>query len=237
MNTPGQSKAAKDFDRHVQTYSNQISDAISFSGLEHEFFIKVKCERLVELVERYVGPTRGLSALDLGCGIGAYHPHLASKFESLSGIDVSEQSIEYARLHNPSVDYLSYDGERLPYTDNSFSVVFAICVFHHVPPENWALLTKELHRVLDTGGLAIIFEHNPLNPATQYVVRSCPIDDDAVLLWRRRTKHLLHDVGLSVIEARTILSVPPLGKALRVLDKVLGHLPFGAQYYTAAIKR
>jgi hypothetical protein len=91
-------------------------------------------------------------------------------------------------------------------------------------------------RVLKRGGLAVVFEHNPLNPATQYIVRTCPIDEDAVLLWRRRTASLLQTAGLSVIEARTILSVPPAGKLLRLLDRILGYLPFGAQYYTAAMK-
>jgi SAM-dependent methyltransferase len=236
MAKPEQGRVADSFDSHVESYSDQINRAIAFSGLEHDFFIRAKRDRLLELVERHVGSPLHLAALDLGCGVGAYHSLLIDSFASLAGVDVSEQSIEFARGRNPRVAYAAYDGERLPYVDSGFDVVFAICVLHHVPVPAWPGFVTELRRVLKPGGLAVVFEHNPLNPATRYIVRSCPIDSDAVLLRAEHTARLLRDAGLQVVEARTILSVPPKGALLRRLDGLLGRLPFGAQYYTAARK-
>jgi len=89
--------------------------------------------------------------------------------------------------------------------------------------------------VLKPGGLAVIFEHNPLNPVTRYVVRSCPIDDDAVLLWPRQLKRLFREAAFDGVETKTLLSVPPQGRFLTWLDyRLLGRLPFGAQYHLRA---
>jgi hypothetical protein len=56
-----------------------------------------------------------------------------------------------------------------------------VCVMHHVPLPQWTSFA------LRTGGLALAFGHNPYNPATQYIVKTCDIDKDAVLLRRRKT--------------------------------------------------
>ena len=231
-----QDKVAKDFDRYRDTYTEQISDAVSFSGLERGFFIKVKSDCLLSLAKEHFGEVGRITALDLGCGIGAYHPGLADAFKSLSAIDVSEKSVNYAKEQNPTVLYQSYSGGRLLHESNSFDLVFAIFLIHHVPPSLWAGFASEMYRVVKPGGLAIVFEHNPLNPATQYIVRTCPIDEDAVLLSKSRTSRLLEDAKFAVGKSRTILSVPPVNSLTSSLDRLLGYLPFGAQYYVTGKK-
>ena len=61
----------------------------------------------------------------------------------------------------------------MPVPDASVDVVFAICVVHHVPPAHWGAFAAEMARVLRPGGVAAIFEHNPLNPVTRRVVSNC----------------------------------------------------------------
>jgi len=231
-----QNKVAQDFDRFRDTYTQQISDAVSFSRLERGFFISVKSECLMRLARAHFGDLGRIAALDLGCGIGEYHEGLANVFGSLSAIDVSEQSVDYARARNPTVRYQSYAGGRLPYDSESFDLVFAICVIHHVPPALWDGFAAEMYRVVRPGGLAVVLEHNPLNPATQYIVRTCPIDEEATLLSKSRTARLLRRARFVVRQSRTILSVPPVNGVTRFLDRVLGHLPFGAQYYVTGEK-
>ena len=116
------------------------------------------------------------------CSPGAYHSRLDGKFRELHGIDVSTRSVELARERHPLVTYATFDGGALPYRSSRFDMIFSICVMHHVPPVSWRLFVQELHRALKPGGLALVFEHNPYNPATQYVVRTCDLDKDAVLL-------------------------------------------------------
>ena len=51
--------------------------------------------------------------LDVGCGVGSFHPLLRGMVGRLSGIDVSSASIEQARADNRDVDYRAFDGSEL----------------------------------------------------------------------------------------------------------------------------
>jgi ubiquinone/menaquinone biosynthesis C-methylase UbiE len=229
-----QQQVADDFDRLTGDYEDKINSAIAFAGMEHTFYIDVKRDHLVRLATEHFGRTSGLDVLDLGCGIGAYHQALETSFRELHGADVSSKSVEAAAQNHPFVKYESFDGVRLPYPDGRFDVVFTICVMHHVPPAQWQGFVAEMKRVLRPGGLALVFEHNPYNPATQYIVRSCDIDKDAVLLKPFQSRRIFYDAGFDDVSTRTILSVPPKGAVLSRMDRMFGRLPFGAQYYLRA---
>lgn len=231
-----QKQVADDFDRLAEDYERQIEDSISFSGMEHSFFIDKKREKLVELANRQFGQTGSLAVLDLGCGLGGYHAGLEGVFGSLYGVDVSALSVEKAREKHAYVKYASYDGEHLPYPGNSFDVIYTITVMHHVPPAQWPSFVTEMYRVLKPGGLGLVFEHNPYNPATQYIVRSCEIDKDAVLLKPGKTRQLFKDAGFKNVYTHAMFSVPPKGGFLNAIDHAFGFLPFGAQYYMSATK-
>jgi len=124
----------------------------------------------------------------------------------------------------------------LPYDDNSFDAAMTICVMHHVPVKNRDHFLSEMHRVLKPSGLAVVFEHNPLNPLTMRVVNNCPFDADAVLLKSKETSQLLANNGFKATRSRFILSFPPLNWVFRQVDKIFAYLPFGAQYYTSGRK-
>jgi ubiquinone/menaquinone biosynthesis C-methylase UbiE len=133
-------------------------------------------------------------------------------------------------------DYATYDGEHLPYSDGSFDMAMAICVFHHVPPALWQQVATEMLRVVKPGGLVLIIEHNPYNPVTRYIVNSCSFDADAVLLSPRRMRALFTASNSENVTTRSILNIPPKSDRLRKLDLKLGVLPIGAQYYLMATK-
>lgn len=229
-------KTAETFDAYGHSYASSVNDAVAFTGLSLDFVTKVKADYIVDLAIQHCGAHSHLSVMDIGCGIGNFHPLLKPKFERLVGVDISPVSIDLARENNAGVDYQLYDGHRLPYPNNCFDVAFTVCVMHHVPPDQWPDFTSEMLRVLKPDGLALVFEHNPANPLTMRIVNRCPFDADAVLLPRRRTINLLKDAGFRDVRARSILSVPPAGHLLRWVDRMFGRLPFGAQYYVAAVK-
>jgi SAM-dependent methyltransferase len=234
--TVTQGQVADDFDRLRETYEDKINAAISFGGQEHSFYIDIKRDHIVRLAAARFGDLAKLDVLDLGCGLGAYHPGLKGKFHQLHGIDVSAQSIELARERHPFVLYESFDGGTLPYPDASFDLAFTVCVMHHVPPPQWEAFTAEMYRVLKPGGLALVFEHNPYNPATQYIVKTCDIDKDAVLLRPGQLRALFSAAHFEEVHTRSVLSVPPINAPLARLDQAFGHLPFGAQYYLSGAK-
>ncbi len=145
-----QSQVARDFDNVATDYEDQINSAIAFAGREHAFYIDIKREHILRLARKHFRDLRDLDVLDLGCGLGAYHSGLEGKFRELNGVDVSARSIELAAAQHPFVHYSTFDGIRLPYRDGQFSIVFTVCVMHHVPPPQWTRFAAEMFRV--TGG-------------------------------------------------------------------------------------
>jgi SAM-dependent methyltransferase len=226
-------RATSEFDEYSRNYSDTVNHAIAFSGLKVDFFTRAKAEHLIELVDKLHPPAWSADVLDVGCGVGNIHPQLKNKVARVAGVDVSGACVGIAMERNPSVQYSTYDGLHLPYSDGSFDVVFAICVFHHVPISERAGLVDEIHRTLRAGGLFVIFEHNPLNPVTMHVVNRCEFDRDAILLRRHETEALMENAGFRDIRTRYILTVPALGRVRRIVDLIFSRLPIGAQYYTA----
>jgi len=139
-----------------------------------------------------------------------------------------------ARKENPGVAYETYDGHVLPYPDESFDCAFAICVLHHVPVPQWLEFIAEMRRVVRPGGLVLLIEHNPLNPATQFVVWNAEMDENAVLVWPRKLRALMKSVGLAPPWTRHVLFTPFDGRFFRKLDRLLGRIPLGTQYVMGA---
>jgi SAM-dependent methyltransferase len=221
-----------EFDRYSRSYNEAVNSALPFLGMNVDFFTRVKMDYLVEVIE-----TLGLGAsdpevLDVGCGIGNGHRLLADRMWRLTGIDVSQTCVERARERNPWVQYATYDGVKLPFAGKSFDVVFAVSVFHHVPLADRTALASEIRRILRPAGAFVLFEHNPRNPLTMRAVNNCEFDKSAILLDRRDSEALMATAGFQAIATRFILTVPAIGAVLRAVDRLLGTLPFGAQYYT-----
>jgi SAM-dependent methyltransferase len=223
------------FDRHSETYEEQLADAIGGMG-DPEFFTQVKARLLVRVAERAFGSARQVSALDVGCGPGFTDKYLVDEFDSVAGVDVSEQMVERAKKTNPGSRYVAYDGTRLPFGRGSFDLSFAICVLHHVEPPDRIFFTNELVRVTRPGGLIALFEHNPLNPLTRKVVSRCDFDHGVELLRMREAKRLLRAAGGDSLESRYILFFPWRRALFRRTESALGRVPFGAQYMVTAIR-
>ena len=224
------------FDEHGQKYSESVNDSIGFTGMDVDFFTRVKADYLFDLIDKRFGAGSSPSLLDIGCGIGNFHPLLTQRLETIHGVDISANSIAIAGSKNPEVTYQIYEGERLPYEDQTFDVTLAICVMHHVPTQHWQNFAREMYRVTKPGGVAIVFEHNPYNPLTMKVVNDCPFDEDAVLLNSRKTHSLFTDSGFEDVERKFIISVPPINRLFRKIDGLFGGIPLGAQYYVSAYR-
>ena len=219
-----------DFNKTKKTYRGSIEQSISFSGKGLDFFTKVKADCLRKIVSTEFPNSTQLSLLDIGCGHGYIHADLVKFGYKVTGVEVAHEVLPLAREANPKVKYLDYDGTTLPFDDGSFDITLTICVMHHVPPEQWLSFCQEMRRVLRPGGIAVIFEHNPFNPMTRYVVSRNRIDDDAVLLSPRTLCRILQDAEFESIKTRNILFTPFANPIFRALDEKLSWCPLGAQY-------
>jgi ubiquinone/menaquinone biosynthesis C-methylase UbiE len=226
--------ADAEFDQYDRSYQKLVEDSMNFSGMSHDYVTKVKADLIIALAKERFGSLENRRILDVGCGVGLSDTFLIDQPWKVYGSDVSAKSVEQARQRNPAVEYAASDGSRLPYDDGSFDVCFTICVMHHVPPPAWTDFLREMRRVLKPEGIALVLEHNPLNPLTRLVVNRCPFDADAVLLSRRTLLKHLREAQLSPQETRYFLFTP--WEKLRVLDRVFGRVPLGAQYCTVSTR-
>lgn len=97
------------------------------------------------------------SALDLGCGTGEMIQLILKQDvnKKLTGIDLSEKMLEIAKekLGNKATFILG-DSEKLPFSENTFDVVFCNDSFHHYPAPEKVL--AEIQRVLKQNGTFVM---------------------------------------------------------------------------------
>jgi len=222
-----------EFNSSKDSYRRTIEEQIAFAGKGHDFYTRVKADHAIGVIARQLPGTQHPDVLDIGCGHGYIHPMLAAAGYRVTGVETADEVLELAREDNPDntyITYIAHDGQHLPFPDETFDVVMAVGVMHHVPPDEWPNFLTEARRVLRPGGLVLIYEHNPLNPMTRYVVANTYIDDDAVLLRHTQLKTLLRCTGFSEVRSRFVLFTPFAASVFRRLDAALGWLPLGAQY-------
>ena len=174
--------------------------------------------------------------MDFGSGIGASIPHLARAFPgaTLTAFDVSARSLDIARHRFGTLANFVHGDSLDAVCDRTFDLIFTSCVFHHIEAEEQVGLLRRLHGLLVPDGIAVIFEHNPLNPVTRYIVATCPFDENAVLLPAPVIKARQREAGFRKIETRYTGFFPHALARLRVLERRLAWCPIGAQYYTLA---
>jgi SAM-dependent methyltransferase len=219
------------FDNYDRSYRDVVQGSIDFSGLKHDFFLQAKADLMRDKIAAHFGGKKP-DGLDLGCGVGTFHPYVRPLFSRYCGVDVSAKSIEQAKAAKRDVEYAAHDGARIPYLDRSFDFVSAICVMHHVPPADWASFMREMRRVIRPGGLVCVIEHNPWNPLTRLAVNRCEFDADAVLLRAGKTEALMHDAGLLNIKTDFFLMLPWAHSFARKIEHAFSWTPLGAQYMT-----
>jgi SAM-dependent methyltransferase len=221
------------FDDHSGDYSEKVDRALTVVGLEHDFFLEAKVRHILE-ARRRLAADGTVRVLEIGCGIGLLTERLRASLTEVWGIDPSISSL--ARTVVRGGRLIVADGLHTPFADESFHLVIAVCVLHHVPVDQRAAFLAEAARITRRGGLVLLCEHNPWNPLTRLVVGRCEFDRDAVLLAQPETRRRLIAAGLSDIRSHYILFFPWRGAVWRWLEARLDWLPVGGQYVIDAAR-
>lgn len=226
-----------EFDKFADEYLAAHAENLKISGEDPEYFARYKIDEIRRRWTRE-GRREPESILDFGCGIGAALPHLAKAFPTarLTGLDVSPKSLAIARTRAPAeVELVAHDGgSDLPLAPASQDLIFTACVFHHIDAAQHQALFAALLKLLKPGGVFCIFEHNPINPVTRYIVATCPFDENAVLIPAGDFAARQKQAGFGKVEVAYTGFFPGSLKALRPLERFMTAVPIGAQYYTLA---
>ncbi len=220
------------FDAYAENYDAALAQGLAVSGESREFFAR---ERLLYL--RAQLRARGHSArrvLDFGCGTGSATPYFFEilGIESLVGVDVSGASLQTARREFAAYPARFLTPDQLD--ESEFDLAFCNGVFHHIVPAERPQSVRFVARALKAGGLFSLWENNPWNPGTRYVMGRCPFDDDAQTLAPPTARRLLRRGGLRIVSNDTLFYFPRALQRLRPLEAKLHKLPLGAQYQVLA---
>jgi SAM-dependent methyltransferase len=130
---------------------------------------------------------RGKKVLDVGCGAGTDLARFAKGGAIVAGVDLSSSAIALARQNfaqqGLTADLREDDGERLPFEDDAFDVVFAHGVVQYTAHDQ--ALVDECRRVLKPGGTAVFQVYNRiswLNALSKLMKVPLEHDDAPVLL-------------------------------------------------------
>jgi SAM-dependent methyltransferase len=224
----------REFEGFANQYDALLKDPIRdrFTAGNSLFFHCRKRDLIRKHFERYSVDTRKLAYLDLGCGKGELAKLLREDFARVSGCDPSAGMMRSGQLEASGVETrVQEDPGTIPFPDNTFDFVTAVCVYHHVSVAARAPLTSEAFRVLKPGGWFAMIEHNPFNPVTRLIVSRTPVDADAILLKPSEARALLEEQHMKVTDERFFLYFPEsLYKGMRQVEALLGHIPLGGQY-------
>lgn len=218
-----------DFDLHADTYDNDLNRALAASGEDKDFFARGRVEWLCGCLKRR--NQHALSALDYGCGIGdtSVLLHELLGLEYVIGLDVSERSLERARERHGGTEYRF---STFPsYTPNeSVELVYCNGVFHHIPVAERDAAVDYIYRALRPGGVFSLWENNPWNPGTRYVMSQCVFDRDAIRLTATEAIKRVRKRGFEVVSLDYRFFFPRFLSRLRFLESELTSVPLGAQY-------
>lgn len=109
---------------------------------------------------------QGKDVLELGTGAGEGSVYFALQGANCTATDWSPLMLEtasrLAQRYRVSIHTATMDAMDIRFPDNSFDIVYAANLLHHVVPDE---AIKEMHRVLRPGGKACFWDplrHNPI---------------------------------------------------------------------------
>ena len=131
---------------------------LKFMNLFKEMYFKADLTNRSNLINLLPQERIG-TFLDIGCDDGIFTMQCADSCGAISihGVELVEKAAELATSNGVNVQIADLE-RSLPYPSDNFDIVISNQVIEHVP--NIDLFLSEIHRVLKSGGRAIISTEN-----------------------------------------------------------------------------
>jgi SAM-dependent methyltransferase len=221
-----------DFDHIAPNYKEIVDQTLTLSGENSEYFAEYKARFTAQELANHAFTGK---ILDFGCGVGLLSRFLRMHLPAatLHGFDVSSESIGRidADLRTHGL-FTSNDAE----LDHDYDVIIVSNVMHHTRLEHRQTVISAVRERLTRTGKLVVFEHNPVNPVTRWVVSHSPVDREAVLLPQQETLTYLRRAGLRLLRRAYIVFFPRPLSWFRFLEPWLAWVPMGAQYAVVAAR-
>src|SRR5258706_4599603 len=94
--------------------------------------------------------------LDAGCGAGIPISKMLAEHFRVTGVDFSKAQIELAKKNVPNAKFICEDMTKLNFPDDPFDGICSYYAIIHIPREEHQPLLVNFHRMLKTGGMALL---------------------------------------------------------------------------------
>lgn len=129
-----------------------------------------------------LGDIKNKKILELGCGLGEASVYFAKKGADVTATDISGEMVQLAdkvaKKHGVKVNTAKCFSHEIPFENETFDVVYAANVLHHVDLE---MTLIEVNRVLKKGGAFVSWDplaHNPLINIYRKMASEVRTDDE-----------------------------------------------------------
>lgn len=140
---------------------------------------KTKIENIINWIFAQTNENK-LDILDLGCGPGLYAEIMAQKGHSVTGVDFSENSIQYAskqaKEKQLDIEYLNQNYLELEFVDRFDLIILIYLDFCVLLPEERDKVLRNIHRALKKGGLFICDVVNERNIDKKIISQSWEVE-------------------------------------------------------------
>jgi 2-polyprenyl-3-methyl-5-hydroxy-6-metoxy-1,4-benzoquinol methylase len=221
-----------EFDHFSDNYEEILNQSLKISGYGAEYFAEYKARYTKRLFSKSF---KG-KILDYGCSVGLLSYFLKKYFPAsvLHGYDTSSESIR--RVDRSLVEHGIFTTQN-DQLDQNYDLIVVSNVLHHIPTKNRQDSFEEFRKFLSNSGRLLVFEHNPINPFTQWIVNSCPLDKHAVLVSSRKVQFFMRLSKLRTLRLDYIVFFPKLLGWLRPFERLISWCPLGAQYAIVGEKK
>lgn len=121
---------------------------------------ELTAHEIMNSIKEYVPATSQI--LDLGCGPARITRHL-QKFAGASNIYASDPNIETMLWNQKNIPNIRFAVQEkdppLPFQDEYFDLVIGFSVLTHIPGQDQKKWLHEIHRILQTNGIAWLTTH------------------------------------------------------------------------------
>lgn len=124
---------------------------------------ELKAQKVLAILDdHFASQLESFLVLDIGCSTGAISNALAQRAKQVTGIDIDQETVQFAREHYnaPNLQFIVQDALSSEFPDESFDLVICNHIYEHVPDPH--RLFSEIYRVLKPGGTCYLAAGNRL---------------------------------------------------------------------------
>jgi ubiquinone/menaquinone biosynthesis C-methylase UbiE len=179
----------RSYDQLADEYARRIFDELNYKPLDRK------------LLDRFAAEVSGHGEVcDMGCGPGHVARYLRDAGTTVFGLDLSPKMLEQARQLSPDMQFREGNMMALDLQDGTLAGITAFYAIVNIPKESLPSVFREIHRVLQPGGLLLLAFHTGDQVLHEEELWGRAISMDFFLIQPSEIRQNLEAAGLVVEE-------------------------------------